>query len=212
VLANRPGRLFHGNDFYAEVGDCFSTYVIPNPDLESEIKLLQSYAPNVDVSLLRRIAASFNDLRHMFENGDITYPYSTREAVAVAKHIERFPNDDTVETLHNVLDLDSFDEYLYMTLGEVFSNHGFNFQKYEKWKNAMIRAKEKGDGLRIEYQADRSTEGTSQSPPALSSPKVGKWDDKNEAHVGGNQWAGGTGGSDTAGLGGRGGPVRRSCS
>jgi hypothetical protein len=37
---------------------------------------------------------------------------------------------------------------------------------------------------------------------------LGKWDEKNEAHVGGNQWQGGTGGSDTAGLGGRGGPVR----
>jgi hypothetical protein len=38
----------------------------------------------------------------------------------------------------------------------------------------------------------------------------GKWDEKNEAHVGGNQWQGGTGGSDTAGMGGRGGPVRAS--
>jgi von Willebrand factor A domain-containing protein 8 len=33
----------------------------------------------------------------------------------------------------------------------------------------------------------------------------------NEEHVGGNQWQGGTGGSDTAGLGGRGGPVRACC-
>ena len=31
---------------------------------------------------------------------------------------------------------------------------------------------------------------------------------KNAPHVGGNTWAGGTGGSDTAGLGGRGGPYR----
>ena len=37
-------------------------------------------------------------------------------------------------------------------------------------------------------------------------PKFGKWDEKNEAHVGRNQWAGGTGGSDTAGIGGMGGP------
>ena len=33
-------------------------------------------------------------------------------------------------------------------------------------------------------------------------------DEKNEAHVGGNTWAGGTGGRDTAGLGGKGGPYR----
>jgi len=38
--------------------------------------------------------------------------------------------------------------------------------------------------------------------------KHGKEDPNNEPHVGGNTWAGGTGGSDTAGLGGRGGPYR----
>lgn len=42
----------------------------------------------------------------------------------------------------------------------------------------------------------------------LSGPKVGKVDPANTPHVGGNTWAGGTGGRDTAGLGGRGGPYR----
>lgn len=42
----------------------------------------------------------------------------------------------------------------------------------------------------------------------LSGPKVGKVDPENTPHVGGNTWAGGTGGRDTAGLGGRGGPYR----
>lgn len=50
-----------------------------------------------------------------------------------------------------------------------------------------------------------------ESPPSkprteANMPKHGKDDDK--AHVGGNTWAGGSGGSDTAGLGGRGGPYR----
>lgn len=40
----------------------------------------------------------------------------------------------------------------------------------------------------------------------VSSPKHGDEDDKE--HIGGNRWAGGTGGADTAGLGGRGGPYR----
>ena len=40
----------------------------------------------------------------------------------------------------------------------------------------------------------------------LGAPKHGKED--NQPHVGGNTWAGGTGGSDTAGLGGRGGAYR----
>ena len=39
-------------------------------------------------------------------------------------------------------------------------------------------------------------------------PKHGKIDPENQPHVGGNTWAGGSGGSDTAGLGGRGGPYR----
>jgi von Willebrand factor A domain-containing protein 8 len=42
----------------------------------------------------------------------------------------------------------------------------------------------------------------------VSNPKYGKIDPKNDPHVGGNTWAGGTGGRDTAGLGGKGGPYR----
>ncbi|XP_028971690.2 von Willebrand factor A domain-containing protein 8 isoform X4 [Esox lucius] len=42
----------------------------------------------------------------------------------------------------------------------------------------------------------------------VTSPKHGKVDPNNAPHVGGNQWAGGTGGRDTAGLGGKGGPYR----
>lgn len=34
-------------------------------------------------------------------------------------------------------------------------------------------------------------------------------DPNNAPHVGGNTWAGGTGGRDTAGLGGKGGPYRQ---
>ena len=36
----------------------------------------------------------------------------------------------------------------------------------------------------------------------VESPKHGKIDPENTPHVGGNTWAGGTGGRDTAGLGG----------
>ncbi|KAG8186062.1 hypothetical protein JTE90_005415 [Oedothorax gibbosus] len=42
----------------------------------------------------------------------------------------------------------------------------------------------------------------------VSSPKHGKVDPTGAPHVGGNMWAGGTGGRDTAGLGGKGGPYR----
>ena len=39
-------------------------------------------------------------------------------------------------------------------------------------------------------------------------PKHGKVDATGAPHVGGNTWAGGSGGRDTAGLGGVGGPYR----
>ena len=69
-----------------------------------------------------------------------------------------------------------------------------------------------GEGVKsltLEYENLRDgSEGQSWSPPKLEAPKEGQWDDKNEAHVGGSNWAGGTGGSNTAGLGGRGGPYR----
>lgn len=54
----------------------------------------------------------------------------------------------------------------------------------------------------------REKGGASVPKTGMSRPKHGKEDAKNEPHVGGNTWAGGTGGSDTAGLGGRGGPYR----
>ena len=42
----------------------------------------------------------------------------------------------------------------------------------------------------------------------LDTPKIGKFDPSNNPHVGGNTWMGGTGGYNTAGLGGVGGPFR----
>lgn len=208
VLANRPGFPFLGNDFFREIGDCFSTRVIPNPDIHSEVELLQAYAPGVETSTLRSIAAAFSDLRKLCDHGDIAYPYSTREAISVVKHLSKFPNHDLVSILHNVLDFDSFDERTYSTLSQVFEKHGMNVSDYREVSRRRIGKGDETDDLVIEFLGARDEDGTSANPPSLSDPKRGKWDENNEAHVGGNQWAGGTGGSDTAGLGGRGGPYR----
>ncbi|KAI1899570.1 hypothetical protein AGOR_G00063140 [Albula goreensis] len=67
-----------------------------------------------------------------------------------------------------------------------------------EWRN-MIGA---GDGRPVQITIERD------SGLDVSSPKHGKMDPHNAPHVGGNQWAGGTGGRDTAGLGGKGGPYR----
>lgn len=205
VLANRPGFPFLGNAFWKQIGDCFSTRVMSNPDFQSEVNLLQSYGPSLDPKLVRSIAGGFTELRSLSDHGDLSYPYSTREAVAVVKHLERYPDDSVISALHNVLDFDSFDSSVYATLGRVFQRHGIPVEDYETWQKIVL---EHGKNLSIEFGEDKESEGVSSNPPPLGSPKEGKWDEKNEAHVGGNQWQGGTGGSDTAGLGGRGGPFR----
>ena len=210
VLANRPGFPFLGNDFFREIGDCFDARVVSNPDLESEIQLLASYAPSLNQEIIRALASSFSDLRLLSDNGDLTYPYSTREAIAVVKHLHKYPKDGLDVALHNILDFDSYDKDTYLMLGETFEKNGIAISDSLSWKEELLRYKSGliGDSqknLSIEYLgSSRSEDQESLSPPKNSSPKFGKWDDDNEIHVGGNQWAGGTGGSDTAGLGGRG--------
>lgn len=67
-----------------------------------------------------------------------------------------------------------------------------------EWRNMI--GTEDGRPVQITIQKDSGLD--------VSAPKHGKIDANNDPHVGGNQWAGGTGGRDTAGLGGKGGPYR----
>ena len=127
VLANRPGYPFLGNDFFRECGDVFAVHVIPNPDLQSELELLRAYAPAVAESTLNRIALAFQELRSLHESGSLSYPYSTREIVAVVKHLQLFPDDGLATTLGNVLDFDEYDEETTATLRQVLHRHGIPF-------------------------------------------------------------------------------------
>uniref|UniRef100_A0A8B9E5X6 von Willebrand factor A domain-containing protein 8 n=1 Tax=Anser cygnoides TaxID=8845 RepID=A0A8B9E5X6_ANSCY len=68
----------------------------------------------------------------------------------------------------------------------------------QDWRNMI--GQEDGRPVQITIQRDSGLD--------VSSPKHGKVDPNNMPHVGGNTWAGGTGGRDTAGLGGKGGPYR----
>ncbi|XP_028992985.1 von Willebrand factor A domain-containing protein 8 isoform X2 [Betta splendens] len=67
-----------------------------------------------------------------------------------------------------------------------------------EWRNMI--GTEDGRPIQITVQRDSGLD--------VTAPKHGKIDARNAPHVGGNQWAGGTGGRDTAGLGGKGGPYR----
>uniref|UniRef100_A0A1I7USB8 VWFA domain-containing protein n=2 Tax=Caenorhabditis tropicalis TaxID=1561998 RepID=A0A1I7USB8_9PELO len=75
-------------------------------------------------------------------------------------------------------------------------------ESFEDWKR-MTGGNDDGN-LRLEF--DRSPDDVDFDK--LDEPKLGKFDPNNMPHHGGNQWMGGTGGYNTAGLGGIGGPFR----
>ena len=197
VLANRPGFPFLGNDFFGSLGDLFSCHAVDNPSTDSEIFLLQQYGPDVPKEILTKLVNAFAELRTMADIGQLSYPYSTREVVNVIKHLQRYPDEDLSELIGNVLDFDRYSLESLDQVTEVLQKHGLGIESYAKNELAAIR-RQKEIQLTIE-----STSGKD-----VSAPKHGKEDPKNEPHVGGNTWAGGSGGRDTAGLGGKGGPYR----
>ncbi|CAH2270126.1 jg7660 [Pararge aegeria aegeria] len=88
VLANRPGFPFLGNDFFASLGDLFSCHAVDNPSIDSELELLRSYGPDVPQDIMKKLVQAFAQLRNMADQGQLTYPYSTRELVNIVKHLQ----------------------------------------------------------------------------------------------------------------------------
>lgn len=99
-----------GNDFYREIGDAFSCLIVDNPDITSEMRILQGYAPSVEAWVLERLAKAFADLRQLVDTGLLSYPYSTRELIQVCRHLEQFSGNGqrsgVGEALRNVLDFE----------------------------------------------------------------------------------------------------------
>lgn len=204
LLANRPGFPFLGNAFLEVLGEGFSCYAVGNPDLASEVRLLQQAAPSVDEDLIRNLDLAFHDLRDAFDNGLVTYPYSLRELLHIVRHLHRFPQESLTEVLLNTL---SFDLHRPEAISLVYNTLRRRGLDVEGLSLAAIREradekKKQGPG-RIEWDPKKLGKDTS-----LGGPKQGKIDPENKEHSGGNTWKGGTGGRDTAGLGGRGGYER----
>jgi len=124
VLANRPGFPFLGNDFFGSLGDLFSCHAIDNPSMESELAMLKQYGPDVSEDIMRRLVRTFSELRTMADEGQIQYPYSTREVVNIIKHIQKFPDDGLGNVVRNVFDFDSYSKEVRDTLTEVLHKHG----------------------------------------------------------------------------------------
>jgi len=127
ALANRPGFPFHGNDFFREVGDVFACHAIDNPDSTSEMFLLEKYGPDVARDTLRKLIGAFDELRRMSDDGQLSYPYSTRELTAIVKHMQLYPDDGVDKILRNVFDFDNYSIEEKQLLIEVFAKHGVPF-------------------------------------------------------------------------------------
>ena len=124
VLANRPGFPFMGNNFFANMGDLFSTHAVDNPDFSSELSLIRSYAPSLSDDVINRLLAVMQELRTMADTGRLRYPYSTRESVAIARHLALFPEEGLANAVRNVFDFDSFDKDTQKLLIQVLHKHG----------------------------------------------------------------------------------------
>ncbi|KAH9046612.1 AAA domain-containing protein [Lactarius hengduanensis] len=209
LLANRPGYPFLGNHFMQVLGDNFSCHAISNPDLQSERKLLTQLAPELSKDLIVRLIGAFHDLRQSYEGGTLSYPYSLRELIAIVRHMQAYPDDELDDTLRNVFDFDVYRIEITEKLDEILRKHG-SVPVGAVQSDAVIDQQDRS--LRA-YGTDATTRKAKkpldmQFDPQktdLDKPKHGQEDPSGEAHTGGNTFAGGTGGRDTAGLGGRGG-------
>ncbi|KAK0566796.1 hypothetical protein OC844_000545 [Tilletia horrida] len=209
LLANRPGYPFLGNTLLEVLGEGFSAYAVNNPDHESEVRLLKQAAPNVPEKLIVALDLAFNELREAFDAGTVTYPYSLRELLHIVRHLQKFPDDDVGSVLLNTLSFDLHRPEAMRVVLTTLKKYGIPIdglslvsiqeQADEARRKGAAQGGKKKEVRQVEFEPKGSTD--------LNAPKEGQATD-GKAHVGGNNWRGGTGGRDTGGLGGRGGYER----
>ena len=124
ILANRPGYPFMGNDFYKAIGDCFSCHPVDNLDHQSQLAILRQVAPNLAEKTVTQLMEIFGQLRKLVDAGITLYPYSTRELLQVARHLNRFPSDSLSSAIRNVFDFDLMDPTMATVLGEALRVYG----------------------------------------------------------------------------------------
>ncbi|KAG6885080.1 hypothetical protein C0993_006041 [Termitomyces sp. T159_Od127] len=205
ALASHTRTAFLGNHFLQVLGENFSAHSVNNPDQASERMLLQQLAPEVDEDTILRLVGAFHDLRHGYDTGVLNYPYSLRgeteanikrvsELINLIRHMRAYPQDSLGDALRNIFDFDIYKPETIDKLDEILEHHGLQVPHLGLDAARKATKKKIKD---IEFEPSKTD---------LGQPKEGKHDDKE--HSGGNTYAGGTGGRDTAGMGGRGGYKR----
>ena len=77
-------------------------------------------------------------------DGVISYPYSTREIVAIVKHLEKYSGDGVVSAIENVVSFDSFNQSVRDVIAKVFQQNDIplSFDKGNKPKKYSINIAE----------------------------------------------------------------------
>jgi von Willebrand factor A domain-containing protein 8 len=151
--------------------------------------LLRAFAPSVPLETVERIATTFGELRALNDAGVLSYPFSAREAVAIVKHLNRYPDDAAEEAVEDILGFDGMNPHVRSVIAEVFQNNGFAVTA-----NAPRGVTINKDGTRLSISgglgrgtAKGKDDGNNTSKPKFDTnmPKFGKVDEKNTPHVGG---------------------------
>mmetsp|Transcript_2536 Transcript_2536/g.7215 ORF Transcript_2536/g.7215 Transcript_2536/m.7215 type:complete len:929 (-) Transcript_2536:1607-4393(-) len=129
---------------------------------------------------------------------EATLPHEAMEVV----HALAVPSAEGVLTIHRCGEVK-----LWCTATTALRRRLDDWRRLVGWQADGAAGGWSGNGL---SQASPSIVQNYKSPLDATMPKHGKIDPSGNPHVGGNTWAGGTGGRDTAGLGGKGGPYRLS--
>ena len=74
--------------------------------------------------MLQRLTTAFSALRHEHELGTLNYPYSAREAVAVVKHVQKYPKDGTLAAIENILQFENLAPAVRAHVASVFQASG----------------------------------------------------------------------------------------
>jgi len=107
----------------------FDTYPIDNPDIASELQLLEAIGPDVPKSALLRLVRAFAELRVAQDEARLNYPYSTRELIAIVRHLQRYPDQSISSALLNVLGFDHWDANVAKLLVHTFKKYGIGIEE-----------------------------------------------------------------------------------
>ncbi len=193
MLANPGVAPFLGSNVLDSLGSLCNALVMDPPSVDSMIAILTGYNQSSPAETIEKLSRAFAELFRLNLDGELSYAFGLREAISVVKDLN--VNGDLISSLSNVFDHE-VDLHSRRKILQVLSSNGLKID---------LETFTAGPGMHMENVRLQISGAVPRE--SEQSPKHGKASDGKQ-HVGGNTWEGGTGGSSTAGLGGRHGPYR----